>query len=81
MKPGCIYEDKICGGGGVVFECKVSNITKRRCYDITLNNEEYKYTGKQFAVCICINCIKLLRTEYNTKKFATQNKNNFGHYI
>ena len=79
MKQGSIYENKICGGCGVVFECKVGNIAQCQCYGITLNNEEYKYIGKQFAGCICIHIIKFLWIIYNTKKFATQIKNNFGH--
>ena len=73
------HEDKICGNCGIAFECKVGNITQCQCYGITLNNEEHQYISKQFTDCICIECIKSLRTEYNTSIFVTQIKKNFGH--
>ena len=73
------HEDKVCGRCGVIFECKVGNITQCQCYGIALNNEEHQYMSKQFTDCICINCIKALRIQFNTEKFATQIKNSFGH--
>ena len=73
------HEDKICGNCGIAFECKVGNITQCQCYEVCLSNEEQQYISKQFTGCICINCIKALRTEYNTITFVTQIKKTFGH--
>ncbi|MEP7143169.1 MAG: cysteine-rich CWC family protein [Ferruginibacter sp.] len=75
----CMHEDKYCPRCGIAFECKMGNITQCQCYDIALNNEELQYITKQFTDCLCFNCIKSLRTEFNTEKFATQIKKYHGH--
>lgn len=75
----CRHEDKHCPRCGIAFECKPGSINQCQCYGITLNNEEQQYISEQFTDCLCIICIKTLRTEYNIEKFATQIKKHPGH--
>lgn len=65
------HEDKLCQRCGAAFECKVGNITQCQCYGISLTNNEQQFISKQFTDCLCFSCIKALRSEFNTREFAT----------
>ena len=75
----CKHEDKNCPRCGILFECKVGNITQCQCNGILINTEEQQYIFKQFNDCLCFSCILAIRLEYNTIKFTTNIKKSFGH--
>ncbi|MEP6674016.1 MAG: cysteine-rich CWC family protein [Ferruginibacter sp.] len=70
----CKHEDKFCPRCHVKFECKVGNITQCQCYGIELKNEEQAFISSKYNDCLCANCIKEIRTEFNINKFAAKIK-------
>lgn len=75
----CRHEDKHCQRCGLVFECKVGNITQCQCYGIVLTEAEQQYISKQFTDCLCFNCIKDMRLQFNTEKLTDLFKKHPGH--
>jgi len=57
----------------------VGNIIQCQCYDINLSIEEQAYINKQFADCLCLQCMLDLRLQYNNEKFAALIKKHPGH--
>jgi hypothetical protein len=58
------HEIKSCCKCGKPFECKAGNITECQCNKIYLSNEERIYIEDKFSDCLCIDCLRLLQTEY-----------------
>ncbi len=73
------HEDKHCPRCGILFECKVGNITQCQCNGISINTEEQEYISKQYDDCLCFSCIVALLNEYNRAKFIANIKNSFEH--
>jgi len=67
-------ENKYCPNCGVAFECKVDNITQCQCFGVTLNSEVQQYLRKQFAGCICLNCLKKFSKKYDQPSIIQINK-------
>ena len=51
-----------CKGG---FECKSGSILLCQCSKIEMSSEQLEYTSTQFDECLCLSCLKELRSEYN----------------
>ena len=60
-----LHENKICPRCNSNFECKVGDITKCQCYTIKLNDAERDFLSRNYADCLCADCIKEIRTAYN----------------
>jgi hypothetical protein len=72
------HEHKYCPRCNVLFECKVGNITQCQCYNIHLKTEEQAYINGVYPDCLCANCIKEVRSEYNRSRFSARLKKLFG---
>ena len=73
------HEDKHCPRCNTTFECKSGSITQCQCFGIVVEVETQEWMSKQFAGCLCLNCIKALRTAWNTEQFTNQLKKHAGH--
>ena len=51
-----------CKGG---FECKSGSILLCQYSKIEMSSEQLEYTSTQFDECLCLSCLKELRSEYN----------------
>ena len=60
----CKHEPKNCPRCGEGFECKVGDVTNCQCYGIELSVEEEAFITKQFADCLCRNCLLQLKNRY-----------------
>lgn len=60
----CKHEQKNCPRCGEGFECKVGDVTNCQCYGIELSVEEEAFITKQFADCLCRNCLLQLKNRY-----------------
>ena len=60
----CKHEHKNCPRCGEGFECKVGDVTNCQCYGIELSVEEEAFITKQFADCLCRNCLQQLKSRY-----------------
>jgi hypothetical protein len=59
----CKHEQKNWPRCGEGFECKVGDVTNCQCYGIELRVEE-AFITKQFADCLCRNCLLQLKSRY-----------------
>lgn len=59
------HETVGCPRCGTAFECKVGSINLCQCVAVQLNEEQRNYVRSQFANCLCANCLREVRTEYN----------------
>ncbi|MEJ8841185.1 cysteine-rich CWC family protein [Lacibacter sp. H375] len=60
----CKHEQKNCPRCGADFECKVGDVTNCQCYGIELSVEEEAFITKQFADCLCRNCLLQLKSRH-----------------
>lgn len=60
----CKHEQKNCPRCGKGFECKVGDVTNCQCYGIELSIEEEAFITKQYADCLCRNCLLQLKNRY-----------------
>lgn len=58
-----------CKGG---FECKSGSILQCQCSKTEMSTEQLEYTRVRYDECLCLACLKELRSEYN---FLSHNKN------
>jgi hypothetical protein len=63
------HEQRSCPRCKVIFECKVGSIELCQCRGVKLNDAQRTYLQEQFSDCLCANCMEILRTEYNLKRF------------
>ena len=62
------HENKTCPMCGIIFECQPGDITKCQCYTVALNDAERDYVAGKYNTCLCTDCIKQLRVDYNQRK-------------
>ena len=63
-----MHEEKHCPKCGKAFECKPGNITQCQCSGVQLTAEERSFIEKQYEDCLCIACLRLLKSEYHAGK-------------
>ncbi|QCR23935.1 cysteine-rich CWC family protein [Pontibacter sp. SGAir0037] len=63
------HESKTCPRCQCPFECKVGSILICQCSTVSLNDEERHYLGERYTDCLCANCMKELRHEFQVQKF------------
>ena len=61
------HEEKLCPRCEEKFECKVGSILLCQCSQISLSDNEIDYIKSKYADCLCINCIRFLKEEYENK--------------
>lgn len=65
------HENKQCPRCEKEFECKTGSILLCQCSQIEMTAEQLEYSSTKFNDCLCLSCLKELRTEYNN---LTHNK-------
>lgn len=80
MKEQIIYkhEPKACPRCSSVFECKVGNVEQCQCSNITMNDQTQKHIRETYADCLCINCLKEVRSEQSIRTFYARIRKLFG---
>ena len=59
------HEKKSCPRCHTEFECKTGSILLCQCSQIEMSAEQLEYSNSQYDDCLCLSCLKELRTEYN----------------
>lgn len=62
------HEQKKCSRCNALFECKIGNIADCQCNEIQLSYEERAFIENKFVDCLCIDCLHVLRYEYQMHK-------------
>jgi len=66
------HEKKQCPRCAAEFECKTGSILLCQCSKIEMTAEQLEYSNSQYDDCLCLSCLKELRTEFN---LLSHNKN------
>ena len=59
------HEKKQCPRCASNFECKTGSILLCQCSQIEMSAEQLEYSNTQYEDCLCLFCLKELRTEFN----------------
>ena len=59
------HEKKQCPRCSAEFECKTGSILLCQCSKIEMTAEQLEYSNSQYDDCLCLSCLKELRTEFN----------------
>ncbi|NDV17360.1 hypothetical protein GO009_15150 [Muricauda sp. TY007] len=62
------HEEKYCQRCNAQFECKVGSITLCQCNEVEINKEEWEYINLKYSDCLCAQCLRLLKSEYQNLK-------------
>lgn len=62
------HEIKNCPRCHEAFECKAGSITICQCTGIKLTREESDFINSLFDDCLCIECLKVLKSVYQIQK-------------
>lgn len=69
------HEKKQCPRCSVEFECKTGSILLCQCSKVEMTAEQLEYSNTQYDDCLCLECLKDLRTEYNNLSFRKNIQN------
>jgi len=61
------HEEKVCPKCNSKFECKVGSILLCQCSAITLSDDEQYYIQSKYQDCLCIDCMRILKSEFKNK--------------
>lgn len=61
----CKHEEKTCPRCNTLFECKVGDIPHCQCYVVKLSDGERDFINKRFTDCLCADCMRAMKSEYN----------------
>ncbi len=64
-------KNKYCPRCGLDFECKAGAVGSCQCATISLTEEERDYLQGKFDDCLCLNCLKEIKTEFQNQRFST----------
>lgn len=70
------HEKKQCPRCSSEFECKTGSILLCQCSKIEMSVEQLEYTSTKYSDCLCLSCLKELRSEYNVLSHTENIKNN-----
>jgi len=68
------HETKNCPRCQQTFECRCGDIIHCQCESVDLKQQHHDYISTQYDDCLCANCLKQLRSEYNTNQFKQKIK-------
>ncbi len=71
------HEKKQCPRCSAEFECKTGSILLCQCSKIEMTAEQLEYSSTQYDDCLCLSCLKELRTEFNALSHSKKIKNVF----
>jgi len=69
------HEKKQCPRCSTEFECKTGSILLCQCSKIEMTAEQLEYSNSQYDDCLCLSCLKELRTEFNLLSYYKNIKN------
>jgi len=69
------HEKKQCPRCSCEFECKTGSILLCQCLKIEMTAEQLEYTSTKYSECLCLACLKELRSEYNILSHCKNIKN------
>lgn len=70
------HEKKQCPRCLSEFECKTGTILQCQCTKIEMTAEQLEYSSAQYDDCLCLDCLKEIRSEYNLLAHTKKLKNN-----
>lgn len=59
------HEVKTCPRCEMQFECKSGSILLCQCQSLSLTSQQQEYIEARFEDCLCLDCLKDLRSDYN----------------
>jgi len=62
------HEIKHCPRCGHSFECKQGSILLCQCSEVTFTQEELAWLQSQYQDCLCLQCLKLLKAEFQAEQ-------------
>lgn len=62
------HEKKNCPRCNARFECKMGSITLCQCATVELSKDEWEYINLKYDDCLCAQCLKALKSEYQNVK-------------
>lgn len=62
------HELKPCSRCNTTIECKVGDVNNCQCSNIQLSYEEKVFIEDKFEDCLCINCLHILKYQYQYLK-------------
>ncbi len=62
------HENKKCQRCNKIFECKLGNVLECQCTQIVLTDEAQNYVSQLFNDCLCIDCLHVLRYQFQINK-------------
>ncbi|HEV8515926.1 MAG TPA: cysteine-rich CWC family protein [Cyclobacteriaceae bacterium] len=68
------HEQKFCQRCKASFECKVGSIALCQCSSIILDDNERDYIRENFNDCLCVKCMKEIKSEFHFKKLLSKMK-------
>ncbi len=68
------HEQKNCPRCGESFECKVGDIAHCQCSSIQLCEAETTFISSKYNDCLCIGCIKAMKSEFSVLQSKLQLK-------
>lgn len=71
------HEKKLCPRCNIGFECKTGSILLCQCSKIEMSVEQLEYSSTKYDDCLCLSCLRELRTEYNALTHSKRIKNVF----
>lgn len=71
------HEKKQCPRCSKEFECKTGSILLCQCSKLEMTAEQLEYSSTKYTDCLCLACLKELRTEFNSLSHAERIKNIF----
>lgn len=50
------------------FECKTGSVLQCQCQLLTINAQQLGYIVSKYDDCLCVNCLRELRSEFNKQE-------------
>ncbi len=66
------HEIKTCPRCTHPFECKTGDILNCQCETVKLSQQQRDYIFQKHDDCLCANCLRILRSEFNIVEFNQQ---------
>jgi len=63
------HEKKHCARCDAEFECKTGSVLLCQCSKIELSTEQLEYIHAEYEDCLCLSCLNVLRTKFNTLSY------------
>src|SRR5690606_6604812 len=75
------HEEKYCPRCNALFECKVGSISLCQCTTVKVSREERLYFDQFYTDCLCVDCMRELKSEYGIQQHKNKLKRILGVYF